>query len=319
MGFFKLKKVTDLNQIDEKTELPESDYSFTRNDNKFYQFEYIEDDNNKTPVVVGPGLFAIDSRMNQLVLAPTTFAEDKLLEEYLHTKEISDKIKMFFAKQDVYKKYGVDPKRGMLLWGKQGTGKSTVIAKVVNQYVKDGNTLAVVWRTDKFEAHTVKDFIAAFQYKDVDKLILIIEDIGGSEYVQRGKRAIESSLLSLLDNVEKIFKVPTMILATTNHPENLLENLTDRPQRFDDVIEVKPPSGEFRAKFLSFFSQGEADAASLDAIQARAYDGMSVAHMKEIVIRGALYDLTLLESMEQLHKQSSKAKKDFFESGKLGL
>jgi cell division protease FtsH len=261
---------------------------------------------------VHPGIYTMASENNRLVLAPTSFTSQALLEDYVNTKEITDKVETFFSKLDIYKKFNLDPKRAMLLYGPPGTGKSLIISKVATAYAATKDTLVVVWPTDKFEARQVKDFIKSFEYTKnaVSKLILVIEDLGGVEQ-DNSRRYSEASLLSLLDNVEHTFSVPTMIIATTNFPENFLENLTNRPQRFDDVIEVKRPEGAARSRFLEFFSLNEASEQAKAKIALKKYDVFSVAHVKEVIIRSALYDISLEAAMDQLLIQTEKAATSF--------
>jgi SpoVK/Ycf46/Vps4 family AAA+-type ATPase len=322
-GIFKFKKVTDLKSPNKDLQLTESDFSIMTPDGQFIQFDYEYDkskeDNNYKVV---PGIFAIAAENMKIILKKTSFTKQRILEENISTMEITNKINTFFSKVEVYKKYGMDPKRAMLLYGPAGTGKTLVISKVCEEYIKNNDTLVVLWPSDKFEARDVKAFLKTFDYaaNAVQRLILVIEDLGGVENADGPRRYSESSLLSLLDNAESTFKIPTMILATTNHPEKFLENLTDRPQRFDDVIEVKPPTGEFRAKFLEFFSQGEASEVAKNMIKEKKFDSLSVAHLKEIVIRAAIFDLTLEESIGQIAAQSAKAKKGFTNAtGKMGM
>jgi len=322
-GMFKFKKATNLQLHNDSLQIEESDFSIMTPNGQFLQFDYEYDkskeDNNYK---VEPGIFAIASENMRIILKKTSFTAQRVLEESVSTKEITNKINTFFNKIDVYRKYGLDPKRALLLYGAPGCGKSVVISKVCEEYAKDNSTLIVIWPSDKFEARDVKAFLKSFNYEanSITKLILVIEDLGGVENADGPRRYSESSLLSLLDNVEKTFSVPTMIIATTNHPEKFLENLTDRPQRFDDVMEVKAPSGEFRAKFLDFFSQGDASIAAQDMVKDKKFDGFSVAHIKEIVIRAALMDISIEDSILQIHAQSSNAKKGFAKgSGKMGI
>jgi AAA+ superfamily predicted ATPase len=303
--------------------LLESDFSLFTSEDKFIQYEFVDEEETKvTSYPVKPGIFTIAIHGQAMVLKDSSFTAQSLLEEYTSTKEITNKIDTFFNKLDVYERYGMFPKRAMLLYGSAGCGKSQTISKICEQYAKSQDTTIVIWPSDKFEARNVKDFLKRFDYEtnNITKLFLIIEDLGGVENADGGRRYSESSLLSLLDNVEKTFAIPTMIIATTNYPQNFLENLTNRPQRFDDVMEVKRPSAEFRAKFLEFFSQNVATDTAKAMIKDRKFDNFSVAHVKEVVIRSALYDITMEDAMSQLLIQSSKASKGFTNAtGGLGI
>lgn len=312
MGKFILKSVTDLSQIRVGTEIQESDYSQLA-DGKFYQYEHVAEE-QESFLEAKPGLYRIEVENYEPKLIPTVFNQEPVLEDYVHTETVTSKIDKFFSKIHVYEEYGIFPKRGCLLYGSQGTGKSLIITKAVNKYLKDNDVFVLVWNTDKYEARHIKAMLQKIRYTDaVKKMILVAEDIGGVEYQGGAKMPSQSSMLSLLDNVERTFTIPTLILATTNFPESLLENLTNRPQRFDDVVHVGNPSAEFRAKFLEFFSKNTATKEEIEEIKNKKYGELSVAHIKEVVIRAKIYDISILESMQQVTKQSTRAKKENFQ------
>lgn len=319
---FKLKKKTDLNTINLEDPLPESDFSLLTEDNKFLQFEFVETEEfSNKEYTIKSGIYTISLESQTMVLKSSGFSKASLLEDYVSTKDITSKINTFFNRIHIYEQLGEDPKRAMLLYGPPGAGKSVTISKICNDYAQSNDTTIVIWPSDKFEAKNVKDFIKRFDYttNNISRLLLVIEDLGGVESGEGPRRYSESSLLSLLDNVEKTFKVPTMIIATTNYPEHFLENLTDRPQRFDDVMEVKRPNGEFRAKFLEFFSRVPVSEAAKELIKDKKYDNFSVAHVKEVVIRSALYDISLEEAIEKINEQSTRVKKGFKDNRRMGM
>ncbi len=318
---FKLKKITPLCDIDDNTIIPKSDLSFVTNTDKLIQLEYIakEDDDQ---IGVKPGIHTIESQFGELKLLPSSFLEESCLDEYVNTKDISEKIEKFFGKVAIYAKYGIFPKRGMLLYGPPGAGKSFVIGKVCREYTKNNDTVVLVWDTAAIRASSILSLLRMLKYDEaVKRMILVVEDIGGVEVDVNPQKFVESSLLTLLDNSTKSFKIPTLIIATTNFPQHLLENLTNRPQRFDDLIEVKRPSSEFRAKFLDFFSKGSVPAEIKEIIVQRKYDVFSVAHIKEIIIRSEIYELPYELALEQVYKQTQKVAKEFKDddAGRMGI
>jgi len=303
MGHFKLVTTTNLVDITPETEIQESDYSLL-NDGKFYQFKYYEVDKKRTPITVKPGIWSIGKGMMGLQLNPTSFSTDDLLKDFINTKQIEEIVDCFFSNLHLYAEFGMDvPRRGVLLYGPPGAGKSTAISMCANKYVNDGKTAVVIWATDAYEAYDIKEFFKVFQYEGVEKLILVAEDLGGMENGETTMRS-DSSLLALLDNNEKTFTIPTMIVATTNHPENFAGNITNRSGRFDDKIEVSIPGGDARRKLLKFFSKNTANEEALVLIESKQCEKFPPSHIRESYIRSRLRNkdlaLTIKEMMQEI-------------------
>jgi AAA+ superfamily predicted ATPase len=319
-GYFTLLAKTKLDSLTFEDKIIESDFSCITPEGNFVQLKY----NEPTEVVqrdyiVKPGVYSINTENNKFTLQKTQFVNDRVLDQFVHTKHITDKINLFFNKIQVYYDNGFEvPKRGMLLYGPAGSGKTTAISKVIEQYGNDNKTAIVIWHTAKFEAHYVKSFIQSFDYHGVDKLILIAEDIGGLEK-DEVRRASDSSLLSLLDNQEKTFTLPVLIIGTTNHPETFLGNLTNRPNRFDDKIEVGYPEGDARAELLKFFSKNKALESDLNLIKEAKFKGFTPAHIREIWIRTQIYDKSISDCLEEMYKEIEKYNKGFSNQTKLGF
>jgi SpoVK/Ycf46/Vps4 family AAA+-type ATPase len=318
VSHFVVKKITQLAELKVGDEVPESDYSAVTPDNRFIQLEYKESE-DKRLIEAKPGIYALVPVPGGLDLQKTTFVQDTILEEFVHTKDIEERINCFFSRFHVYHKHGIEvPKRNVLLYGPPGSGKSTALIKIANKYNADGKTIVIVYPTDKVESFEVKSFIKRLTYKEVEKLILVVEDIGGVE-IDQVKMRSDSSLLSLLDNQEKTFKIPTLIIATTNFPEIFLGNLTNRPGRFDDKIEVGYPDGEQRKKLLQFFTQNTASEQALLLMGEKKTQELSPAHIKEAVIRSEIYDRQLHVVIDEMLKEIELYKKAFSKKKSVGF
>ncbi len=317
MGHFIVKAKNKLSEMNINDRISESDFATLTPDGQFVQLEYKEDEEKKLePYKVNPGIWAIQKTMAGLVLYKTSFAEDSVLETFVQTKNITDKIDCFFNKQDIYKQlYPKEiPVRRMLLYGPAGTGKTTSIVSSVRKYATDGKTAVIVWHTDKFEAYMVKDFIKSFEYIGVERLMLIAEDIGGAE--SENSRPSESSLLSLLDNKETTFTIPTMIIATTNYPSVFKGNLTNRPGRFADKIKVGFPSSNARRELFKFFAQDKTVTDDLlELIATDKCKQFTADHLKECFVRSMLYDKTLKEVINELITEIADYNKQFADTG----
>jgi len=320
MGKFRVKAITNVDDLKIGQEICESDFASLTPKGNFFQLEYIDDENKLEPYKVKPGIWAIQKTMAGLKLLPTSFVADKILDTFVSTSNVTDKIDCFFNKIPVYYEMGFEvAKRAALLYGPAGTGKSTIITKIVTKYSQDSKTAVIIWHTDKFEAYQVKDFIKSFHYEGVEKLILIAEDIGGIE-IEDARMKSDSSLLSLLDNQEKTFTIPVFILATTNYPANFMGNLTNRPNRFDDKIEVGYPNSEQRVALLKFFGKEMVDEESEDAMGNNQTKEFSPAHIREIVIRSKIYDKTIPSVINEMVTEIATYNKNFAKGGgKMGF
>lgn len=311
---FKVKSIIPLNDLKLNSEIPCSDYAI-QTDNSFIQFEFLsEKERELTPIEVDSGVFKIIKSAMGLDLIKASFSNDNLLMDSLPSSQVEKYITTFFNKVDVYNKLGIFPKRGLLIGGPPGTGKTACINKVAMDFTNTGDYLTLIWNTDAIEPSEVKNFISRFKYSNVKGLILIAEDLGGIEGDDM-RIASSSSLLALLDNQEKTFKVPTMIIATTNYLHQFPENITNRPNRFDHVFKFPLPSPEQRVKLLKFISQKEN---GIEYIQHKKFnDKITPAHIKEAAVRSELYDVsiesaldTMLEDILQYNKGFSSRKSD---------
>jgi ATP-dependent 26S proteasome regulatory subunit len=320
LGHFVVKSIKNLDEVQLGDVIEESDFSTLTERGNFVQLEYIEGEDVVEGEDAKPGIFSMIKTMSGIKLEKTQFTEDDVLKDFVNTKEVTDKIDKFINAVPKYVKYGIFPKRGVLLHGPAGSGKTTIIAESARKYSATGNTFILIWHTDKIEAGDVKDFIKHLNYhEDIEHMILIAEDIGGIEIDQARIRS-ESALLSLLDNQERTFKVPTLILATTNYPENFMGNLTNRPNRFDDKIRVGFPKPEQRATLLKFYDKENlADDEAFNLISSKKCEEFTPAHLREAIIRSAIYDVSVASVIKDMIKEIQDFKRAFEVKSKSGV
>lgn len=320
-GKFKVKSKINLDEIEVGAELPESDFCTLTQSGNFVQLEYVEEPSKPKTFTVKPGIWSIVNSFMGLTLSKTEFTKDRMLDSFFHTQHITDKIDSFFNRLHIYKEYGFDvPKRTMLFYGPAGSGKTSLINKACHKYVEAGNTAIVIWRTDRHEPYDVKQLFKSFKYEGVERIILIAEDLGGIEMDQIRIKS-ESSLLALLDNQEKTFTLPTLIMLTTNYPENFLGNLMNRPQRIDDKIEVGLPDAASRKQLFQFFARPGQEISEdvLNLVASKKCEEFTPAHIKEVFIRSAIYELPLEKSISAISDEITQFKNSFTKRMKLGI
>ena len=98
-------------------------------------------------------------------------------------------------------------------------------------------------------------------------------------------------------------------------------NLTNRPNRFDDKIRVGYPKGEARQQLLKFYDKESlVDEEALVLIANKKCNEFSPAHLREVIIRSAIYDQTPTDTIKQMVKEIEEYNKAFSENtAKFGL
>jgi SpoVK/Ycf46/Vps4 family AAA+-type ATPase len=326
-GKFIARKVTKIADLVEGTEIPESDL-LIKNADTVVQFEYIEPIKEKNlKYKAEPGFYNIGFKGQKLALNPLEMRTRRLLTSYDNTKQILAEANIFFSNIDELKALqedneflGSDLKRAILLYSPPGYGKTSAITQSAQNLVKeDPKTIVINWPTSEIRSSDVNRFMSKIDYADCSRLVFIIEDIGGGEKEDHhgSERAIDSSLLNLLDGVDNVFTIPTFIIATTNHPGSLLDALADRPGRFDEYVELDPPSYEQRVELIEFI--GKRKITDEEKAALKTADDFSPAHLAEVVKRVILKKKTFLEVIKDMTEHRVKVSKRFEERKKKGV
>jgi SpoVK/Ycf46/Vps4 family AAA+-type ATPase len=323
-SYYKLKQKTSFEDLiyNDKITLPTSDLCF-QSDTHIFQFEFVEDKDKKEKTLIEPGIFTLVNSMNSLKLEKSELRPRELLEDIVSTTAILSEARTFFNKLHIYEKLKRLKKRGVLLYSEPGLGKTTAIEKFCLESIKDDpGTVICVWPTSKVEADDVSEFLNLKSefHESCTRLILVVEDIGGGERdSQGGPDPVSSGLLNLLDGVGMTFTKPTFIVATTNHAQNLLSSLADRPGRFDLMLKLAPPGPEERVRLLEFIAKRPITEDERKAITGRGTDKFSIAHIEEVVVRAELHDKTFQEVVDEIIAHQRSFKKGFYEVPEVGF
>lgn len=155
------------------------------------------------------------------------------------TSSFMAEIDGFWGKEASFKANGFLHRRGYLLYGTQGTGKSSMVWQVAKDVVSRGGIVFVCENPIFFAKG-----LASFRVVEPNRpVVCVFEDIDAII----GKYG-ESEILSLLDGDGQIDRVVNV--ATTNYPEKLDKRIVSRPRRFDRVYKIEVPSDEVRIQFL---------------------------------------------------------------------
>ena len=197
-------------------------------------------------------------------------------------KEIED----FWNKSKAFEKYGFLHRRGYLLYGPAGGGKTSLVQQIIKKII---DRKGLVFICDN--PPTLASALSVFREIEPNRnIICIFEDIDS---------IIDSSgedvILSILDGEMQVDKV--LNIATTNYPENLDRRLVGRPRRFDRVIKIGMPNAAVRGLYFSTKLS-----ISNDEINnwVKKTEGFSFAAMAELVISVKCLDHDLNEAIETL-------------------
>ena len=246
---------------------------------------------------VPAGVYEIgwNSNLQSHTLKKQPFKTDELY--HLPSYEITDillDIDNFWDRADNYKKYNYIHKRGILMYGEPGCGKSGIIQLISQQLIeKDGIVLNV---KDEEDVDRFTSFIATFRKVEPNRpLVVLLEDIDSLAGENRYQTA---RLLNILDGVKQIDGV--VYIATTNYPEKLQERITNRPSRFDRRYQVELPNEEIRRAYINH-KLNEDDLKNVNIEEwIKKTEGMSLSHLKEVVISVIVMGRSFEETMNNL-------------------
>jgi ATPase family protein associated with various cellular activities (AAA) len=207
-------------------------------------------------------------------------------------------INRFWQAKERYQKLGVTHKRGMLLHGPAGCGKTGIVTLVVRRTIAaDGLVL---------QMDDVEDFLSGLPLlRQVEKdrpLLVLIEDIE-----RLCKSGYEEPLLEMMDGTSSLGD-GLMFLATTNKLKEVPERIRCRPSRIDLLVEVPVPDAQQREEYLKFvMTHFDGLGSALRASQwASSTQGFSLAQLKEVVLGVFVYEKTPEQAIEQLRPMSPK-------------
>ena len=217
----------------------------------------------------------------ELIRFPDTVA-DKIISEFHN----------FWKKKQEYQERGENHKRGFLLWGPPGGGKTCLVSLITQQFVNDGNLVL------NFTSGILEGIETLRTIEPDRKIMIVIEDIDGLiKYTE-----IEQELLQFLDG--SIPHVNTIMIATTNYPEQLPDRIINRPSRFDRVEFIGFPTRDERLLYLKrkarIIKDSEYDKWLDDT------EDFTFAHLKELIVSTEVFGLEYDETLKRINRMRKK-------------
>ena len=231
------------------------------------------------------------------------------------TDIIMNDISKFWTLEDTYKKYHRVFRRNYLLYSAPGTGKTSLINLMCEELIDKYDGIIFSLSTQE-QIEAVPEAVKRIRKIEPDrKIIAIIEDI---DSFTQGSNRLNTLLLNILDGNLKLSGLVT--IATTNHIEYLEARYTNRPSRFDRVVEFPLPNAESRKMFIEKTVEPD-DLAKINIDEWVAKtEGFTIDHINELILLffvfghseedafSALYEMTNTRGV--LKNKTSETKKE---------
>lgn len=225
------------------------------------------DDNGNPDLATGPGFLDL-SRVNP--------------DELTFSQQVAEQVQtnLFTPIENTAKcrEYGIPLKRGVLLEGRYGTGK-TLTAYVTAKKCEE-NKWTFIYLDRVGGLKTAIEF--AKQYSPA---VIFAEDV---DRAVAGERSVEiDDVLNTIDGIDsKGAEIITIL--TSNHVENINKAML-RPGRLDAVISVLAPDAAAAERLVRIYARGLIDINENLSEAGRELDGQIPAVIREVVERSKLY------------------------------
>lgn len=218
----------------------------------------------------------------------------------------------FWERRESFTSRGFLHKRGFMLWGPPGSGKTSCVNLLIRRIIKDQGGIVLFLDVPNIAALCLRQVRLIEPERPI---VAVMEDLDAL-IMRHG----EHEYLSLLDGEAQVDRIA--FLATTNYPEKLDRRFCDRPSRFDTIKYIGMPSYDARKTYLS--NKEPSLAGDELANWVELTDGFSLAHLKELIVSvkclGQPLDVAIdrLESM-RVSRPNSEDEPTRLKAGFIGL
>lgn len=215
------------------------------------------------------------------------------------TNLVMDDITKFWTLEETYKKYQRVFRRNYLLYSAPGTGKTSLINLMCQDLIDNYNGIIFSLSTSG-EIELFPEAVRRIRKIEPDrKIIAVIEDI---DTFTESSSQLNTLILNILDGNMKLSNLVT--IATTNHIEMMESRYTNRPSRFDRVVEFPLPNPESRRMFIEKTVLPEdLNKINLDEWVEKT-EGFTIDHINELILLFFVFCHTEEESFETLYEMT---------------
>jgi ATP-dependent 26S proteasome regulatory subunit len=196
------------------------------------------------------------------------------------TELVRDDFEAFWESEAWFAEHGLPYRRGYLLFGPPGNGKTSVVRIMACHPLV--SAFSIDFSNEGLPNDALSDLFQAAE--DKAPAIIILEDLdrvfGGDGTANRSSITLPH-LLTCLDGLA--VQSGIVVVATANDPRTLDPAIIKRPGRFDRLAVFPVPSLELRSEYLHRLTSGAVDGQQL-ALAATSAAHMSFAQIREAYV-----------------------------------
>ncbi len=209
-------------------------------------------------------------------------------------EKLREGIELPLKHPEAFRRIGIRPAKGFLLYGAPGTGK-TLLAKATareshaNFIATKSSDLLSKWYGES-EQQIARLFARARQVAPTviffDEIDSLVPARGGGLGEPQVTERVVNTILAEMDGLEELNNV--VVIGATNRP-SLIDPALLRPGRFDELIYVAPPDTAGRRRILAIHTSGMplADDVDLESLAQRT-ENFTGADLEDLVRRAGL-------------------------------
>lgn len=220
------------------------------NDKQSYRF-FNKLDNSNEIEKIPPGVYKLENI--GLLMPDYVFTKASMNEKIIEPlsskpyKEIKEAVMNFFNPKlkELYKELDYLNKKGILIYGNPGTGKTASVTNLIYNIAIKENAV-VLQIKNKGELFNIKTFLKMLKDGNSDLCVILLIDECENYFEDYGT---ENFLLNFLDGYNSENNVLTIFI--TNKIEKIPERFKDRPSRIRNVIEYNSTPFEVLLEILT--------------------------------------------------------------------
>lgn len=214
--------------------------------------------------------------------------DDLIFPDSVH-RTVTDSLFTPIEKTQECRDYKIPLKRGILLEGPYGTGKTLTAYVTAKKAVANGWTFIYLNSVSELQR-------AIFFAQQYGPAVIFAEDI--DQVLKGGRDDAMNGILNTIDGVDTKGSELIVVL-TTNHVDDINPAML-RPGRLDAVIPVRPPDAKAVARLIKLYARGLVNENENFEEAGKILDGKIPAIIREAVERSKLSALTVLQKGEKL-------------------